>query len=402
MKNKFKFTLIVSALGLVLAGTTVTAFVLSKKTPDTIYVSNEDELFSISEKLDGYYSLACDISITKPWKPIGTKEKPFTGTIMGNYKTIVFTETSLEFIESDYDFSWGFIGCNQGNILRTNFYGLKIEDNFNMPVNFGSFAIDNYGQITSCTLKNCNIRFSAPNVNFGSFVCNNYGEIKNCHLRTNFIIDVIKDNSTVGGICSVMHGGKIEYCSVAKTCYLMINVLQKANRLFLGNAVGILKEGIILDCYLTSATTSIKGNCDVSSIGGVAGCYDGSGEVKLSSLFLDLNSYIYSTNSDLIESNGTIGYVLNKSGAFVAENLLLDISATLTTEEDCTSKSYATFSDSGAFDNSYLLEHITSAKYKNSDGVISIDRSQLSLKLLKWDEAIWRIKDGEVIFLKGI
>ena len=401
-KNRFLSIALLSFFSVFVAGTTVTAFVLSKKTPDTIYINNEDELFSISEKLDGYYSLACDISITKAWSPIGTKDKPFTGTIVGNFKTISFTEASLEFIDDENGYCWGFLGYNQGTILRTNFYGIKVVEDFDKTVCFGAVALHNYGKITSCTLKNCNINFSATNVNFGTFVCYNHCDIRNCHLKTNFIIDVDTEKTLAGGLCCMMDGGIIEYCSVSKSSYLIINASETVDEVFLGNAIGLFKGGKISNCFLTSAGTTIKGNGGFLAIGGVAGCFSGEGTTtKIAALFLDLDSFIDASHSTTVSANGLFGHVVETS-KIIIKNLLFDIYANFVVGDECTSQSYLTYENSGSLDNSYYLNHRTPAKYKDSDGATHINKTQLSLNLLKWDSAVWQIKNGEVYFLKAM
>ena len=55
-------------------------------------IHNEEELERVRENLDGYYVLAADITLTKPWTPIGATvigtSSAFTGVFDGDGHTI--------------------------------------------------------------------------------------------------------------------------------------------------------------------------------------------------------------------------------------------------------------------------------------------------------------------------
>lgn len=401
MKKPKISTIVTILVGCFSVVSTFVALGLSKKTPDTIHINTEEELFSIRDNLDGYYSLGADITITKPWVPIGSIDAPFTGTIIGNYHTIVFSNASLDFNDDGSSLSWGLIAYNKGTILKTNIYGIKISGAFDRNLNFGAFAVVNYGKITSCTIKNCDIKYSAPSTNFGSFVSYNHGDIRNCHLMTNFIIDVNEGASFFGGLCGTMSEGIIECCSTSRNSYLIANDIGNSN-LFLGTAVGLFESGSVLNCYLSSASSQIKGAGGHYSVGTVAGFFRQKGKTIISSSYLDLRSYISASNSPSLIINGVFGVTSNyKIDESLLENLLIDINGSFSVDEECRSESYITF-PSSLCENSYYLNHIINALIKNSDGAMKIGRDQLSLKLLRWDETIWKIENGEIIFLKTL
>lgn len=97
--------------------------------PDAQPISTKEDLKAIANDLDGDYILANDIDISgENWTPIGTKEKPFTGTLDGNGYTISgltikedsFTPTG----DGYYDSYYGLFGMTNGGRNTDNLVDL--------------------------------------------------------------------------------------------------------------------------------------------------------------------------------------------------------------------------------------------------------------------------------------
>lgn len=121
--------------------------------PDAQPISTKEDLKAIANDLDGDYILANDIDISgENWTPIGTKEKPFTGTLDGNGYTISgltikedsFTPTG----DGYYDSYYGLFGMTNGGRNTDNLVDLGgIVGNLLMTNTL--MQCENHGNVTA-------------------------------------------------------------------------------------------------------------------------------------------------------------------------------------------------------------------------------------------------------------
>ena len=106
-------------------------------------ISTVDGLKAISSDLAGSYKLTADITLTETWKPIGSADNPFTGTIDGNGH-IITGLTTTDMGPSKI----GFVG--QGNGATIKNLGLELV-NIKGHQNVGAFM----GSSVGSTVENC-------------------------------------------------------------------------------------------------------------------------------------------------------------------------------------------------------------------------------------------------------
>lgn len=150
---------------------------------DYIYISTPRELLAINNNLDGNYRLAGDISLDGiEWTPIGTSDRPFTGTLDGDGHTISDFNTISDITDI------GIFGCASDAIF-TNLTIQNVDITLNKEVN---------------------------NLNIGALICsgNNLG-LDNV-IIDNFSLTCQANNGryTIGGLVGTSDGtAKITNCS---------------------------------------------------------------------------------------------------------------------------------------------------------------------------------------------
>ena len=158
---------------------------------------------------DADFELLCNIdALDVVITPLGTVDKPFTGTFTGNNCTISnFT------IQGGEDGAFGFFGVNKGTVEN-----LYLENVLFAPdakaVNIGSFAGVNEGTIKRSKLFGAALELAqvGENANCGAVVGTNSGELNilEVDVALNCTASAAKN---VGGIAGVVEGGKMEYVS---------------------------------------------------------------------------------------------------------------------------------------------------------------------------------------------
>lgn len=130
---------------------------------DPYVINNAEQFKLINDGLDDHYILVHDIDFSNvSFSPIGSEDKPFSGTINGNGYAI----KNLIVSANEYVGVFGYIG-DQGvvknlNIQKSGF----IVDNDNVEVEkiySGSIAAINAGTILNCYVSNCSITINAQN-----------------------------------------------------------------------------------------------------------------------------------------------------------------------------------------------------------------------------------------------
>ncbi len=142
-----------------------------------------------------------DLTITKPWRPIGTAAQPFQGTFKGNGHVI----SGLGAISgTDGIGLFGYVGAN-GTIQEVGIGTGHIKTMKNDPCrNIGSLAGHNAGTITRCWNM---ATIEANGTNVGGLVGQNAGTIEDCYNAG----PILKATDIIGGLVG-MNTGKINRC----------------------------------------------------------------------------------------------------------------------------------------------------------------------------------------------
>ena len=149
-----------------------------------------------------YYKLTDDITLTGYWTPIGTYNRPFTGTFDGGGYSI-----------SD-------LAVNAPSALNQGLFGYinpaGVVKNLNL-VNVNNIAEESVGSVAGLsygTLQNISVTGrvegtrSEWDVTVGGIVGQNLGLVENC----SFSGEVVGTSTAVGGIVGLLNGGTVRYC----------------------------------------------------------------------------------------------------------------------------------------------------------------------------------------------
>ena len=260
-------------------------------------VNNEKGLKNLAELVnngatDINITLTGDINLTGEWTPIGTYDKPYTGTFDGGGK---YTITGLTVTGSnDYVGLFGRIGSGGAvkNVILT-------EVNVTAGTSVGGIAGQNDG-----TVENCSVNGTVTGRGFnntGGIVGTNYGTISGCSAE-----GTVTGNTNVGGISghcvpnydtgtgsligstivgcgstaavsgSNYVGGVVgslgNNCSLT-ACYSTGNVTVTSTTGYAGGVVGVNAQGTVTGCYHATGTVSGQGN-----VGGIVGMNDNNGQ----------------------------------------------------------------------------------------------------------------------------
>ncbi|MCQ2312288.1 MAG: hypothetical protein MJZ84_02405 [Paludibacteraceae bacterium] len=163
------------------------------------------DLFTNNVAQNGYagqtIELNNDLTITKPWRPIGTAAQPFQGTFKGNGHVI----SGLGAISgTDGVGLFGYVGAN-GTIQELGIGTGHIKTMKNdVCQNIGSLAGHNAGKIVRCWNM---ATIEANGTNVGGLVGQNAGTIEDCYNAG----PILKATDIIGGLVG-MNTGKINRC----------------------------------------------------------------------------------------------------------------------------------------------------------------------------------------------
>ena len=364
-------------------GLTTAASVVAAKRP-RYSISSLSDLKDVENNLSARYMFSMsNLVISDDWEPIGSVEKPFTGTIDGNGVTISFRnlDKSFNFVEQAEEYVFGLFGCNKGTIKNINFYFENFSvvgepnDNIKRSV-YGSVAAYNYGKIENCSF----IRASGgPSITASNeLVCGSVfgiggGTIKNVYSTTAFKITC--DSLIYGGCCGIANTD----CEIDK--FFSSNVL----------------EGIIKNTSLTSGVTAIQ---------------TGTSTLKISNTLNQSNfNKVASKNPSL-----AAGFLCDsRDDCFTSIKNSLNRSFFDNEKQTCSGFVY--------FTNKVLLENLLSTtsfstvfakRYNflfNSNEIVTNNlfyrakfdddygsqKDNVSIAELNWDESIWEYNNGEYI-----
>lgn len=299
-------------------------------------ISNEKELISIKNNLNGHYYLKNNITLTKgkSWTPIGLAkdnddyEKGFRGTLDGRGYQIV----NLQMKYDEGIMQYGLFGVLYGGTVRNlTLSNINIEGHSYVGaicgVNYGTIsACNTSGQIKAvrydretlaggiCAINYTNIYSAKSNVDIvidaasatgGGIAAQNEGFIHGCSYNANMsaISRGKSDNAILGGICGINYSGMIYNCSAGK------NIMSKTHTTYCGGIVGVLNGGEIYKCSsYGNISASLMGVLpSYAYTGGICGMI--SGGIVMNS-FSQCNQMV---SADKIYSGGIAGYSENSS-----------------------------------------------------------------------------------------
>ena len=260
---------------------------------NTLVVASAEDFATIAEMLEAgedftgkTVSLAGDIDLAATrsasnWTPIGTSEKPFTGTFDGKGYSI----KNLTLVESEAKEGKAYIGffgyAKDATIKNVTFENVNINipcldiDHSQGHIGAVAGSLEGTSTIENVTVKGDITVYATQSANGASRVAviaggNSYGNVtmKNVHVVANEGSSLIANNN-VGALA-----GQLQGKMVFENCSSNINVI--ANKFFAGGLVGIAAgDSYIKNCHTTGDVAVVAGregrHNDEFRVGGIAG-----------------------------------------------------------------------------------------------------------------------------------
>ena len=333
-------------------------------------IENEDDLDLVREHPDSSFIITKqNISITKPWIPIGTKDKPFKGTfnglVDGRKCTFNFKEESVQLHKENGKCYFGLFGYNEGTIKNIQVYSnnkYTISEVDSSPIDVGMIAAYNKGSISNCFVGG-GLSFdidSHGDICAGVISSSGGGNYMALNASSVFFNCSSDSSITFGSISGVINKDSyFDRCSISGT----INV--KANKLcYLSSMVGIVENGKNAHFDNCKAASSLESN---STCSGFVARNDGNVLIE--------HSY---TKCSYDSENG-FGVVEINNGS-------LKINDTYSNSFSLNTKRIFAFSNASAV-TSNLYYSVNS--FVDSDFGIAKNFYEITLEALNWDNKIW-------------
>lgn len=317
---------------------TIDVFVGIGSEENPYYISNEKQLFEVTNKYIGeevHYKLVNSIDLKEVHTPIGlidNKNNEFKGTFDGGYNTI----SNLQIESCQFGGLFGIIGST-GSVSNLNIVNAKFDGQYS---SVGAIAGKCYGKVDKVMVENPIIYNTSANGITGGALGTLETDANSLNtasiFRTGVIINqedlAIGANSTLGGLVGISFGAQIH------ACYANVS-LKNTSTEFTGGLVGefvIDSASKIYESYAICKINSkglsgnIAGNLDIDANANIAdiktdfilvglyynkslNAYNGVG--KDSFKIADSTSFSINgkTTNELLEKKTYIYYVTNKS-----------------------------------------------------------------------------------------
>ena len=258
-------------------------------------------------------------SVVSNWEPIGTSEKPFTGTFDGNGYTI----KNLALVEAEAKEGKAYIGffgyAKDATIKNVTFENVYINipcldiDHSQGHIGAVAGSLEGTSTIENVTVKGDIDIYTTQDANGASRVAvvaggNAYGNVtmKNVHVIANAGSRLVANNN-VGALA-----GQLQGKMVFENCSSNINVT--ANKFFAGGLVGIAAgDSYIKNCHTTGDVAVVAGregrHNDEYRVGGIAGGW-ADGKTKV----FTLEGCSYTGNVSGKNSDGSVAEPLDYMG----------------------------------------------------------------------------------------
>lgn len=231
---------------------------------DYMVIHNVDELNLVRNNLSGKYILAnhIDVSSVDTWNPIGSKEKPFTGSFNGNGFSIVNIKSHnglFGFIDGAKIENVGLINCNLTCSTLSKVVGIIANFSNNSTI-VNCFTT---GKIVSSTSSS--MTALAAEYTSGSLVGYASNSIfKNCYNLTNNILNYEKTPfAQMGGLVGVAENSQFVCCynSGEVSAIKPTKSNSSDSNIQLGDLVGLGNgNNIFVSCYESQNSIQPVGN----------------------------------------------------------------------------------------------------------------------------------------------
>ena len=382
---------IVTSLFIVMIVSVITASAVgSALYPDITYISSTEDFYKIAADLNGHYILSGGSVMNLPddWAPVGTEQRPFTGTIDGNGVTLNGYDEEKRFVTGDDGQSYyGLIGYNCGTIENISFYcqgfSLSDEDVLNADeVVFGLAAAYNLGTLNNVYVEygggDMIVELTSDKVSIGAVAGISEGAISKCGTTRSLNGASFAGKDLAFGLVGRSNGGSIteSFCDAVN---LMVDSLEVPQSAAIGGIVGNANATAISNCY---SDVFFRHQMGVPIFGGIVGVGN---SVSIS------NSYsswglIYGNGIPVL--GGIVGSVSNGSVASCVSAAKSQFHSDIASSVGliCGLSNNTEFSG-----NCYLGINA----FINSTGGDYCDANSLSLSELGWDQSIWNMENGE-------
>ena len=262
-------------------------------------ISTAQDLFALAEEVNNgtsyegeYFSLTDDIDLetnaNNPWTPIGNSASAPGQQFLGSFDGGGYTVSGL-YVEGTHGYAglFGVVGMLSRN-TTAEVKNLRVEGKVFVERVFyagGVAGFVGYGaKITDCSFQGTvettvdNNRATAGYT--GGIAGYNFGTISECTVLNSDISG--KNQSTTAGGAVYVAGivaanntvGTIKSCTVENSTITGTNE-NKASQNLVGGIAADNIVGTIEQCKVTGGSVSTSGSMEVSSVGGIAGCSDG-------------------------------------------------------------------------------------------------------------------------------
>lgn len=336
-----------------------------------IYINSVEDFANIEKTgMDKYYIITGYLTFEN-WIPLGSEENPFTGKLESK------NPISIKSFNSNSKGDVGLFAVNKGVILGIKVYNPSITQTFSGVETFGYFAGINRGKITSCNVYagNSKLNFDDANiVSVGVFAGINYGDIRKC-ITTNQVTINGSELLNFGNMCGESRSGMIELNSAKASSYLYSKSLNG------GGLCGVSNNSIFINNFVKN--TMHANTIDSSNVGGFIGKTT---NVK--------NEIINSYNDMVVEIDtlatdlkiGSVGFDEGTESSF--KNCVTNMRVS-SRYLNFTYGTFFTDDSHKLIDNCYYINFVNSEKAYYQGTRTSF--CELSLTVLNWDSAIWRV-----------
>lgn len=204
-------------------------------------IHNEEELERVRENLDGYYVLAADVTLTKPWTPIGATvigaSSAFTGVFDGDGHTI-----SNVVIAPVNDTN----GTNEVSGFFAHIQNAEIK-NLGLVIQFGGES-----------------DYHSTETRIGGLTGTATGSVISCCYATGTIQSSAQYNNVIGGLVGDASGTDLS------DCYAIVGITADGKYPKAGGLLGTAGGGSITNCY-SAGKIVLTGTIEEQAVGGLLG-----------------------------------------------------------------------------------------------------------------------------------
>lgn len=405
-----KNIILLSIITVLFLSGTIISVELAKRVERVIEINSAKDFNNISKNLSAHYIINQQTFVMdEPIIPIGTKEKPFTGTLECLNKNMVMSSICNFTYDSNYiseqfnndsidEVNIAPFAYNSGVIRGIRFWYHNLPDltpylQKNKTINFGGIAAHNDGWINKCSASSFDGQLDANNINAGSICAINTGEIKICMPGFDLKINCYGDSS-IGGLVGINKPAKssgnnkpksLIYCSKGGSQRLYFQKVKEKYNVYYGSLCGSIEGGEIEDCSCGGLLYWNNGAELNLYAGGVAGIKRGNEKLNIKSVF-----------SNYSVENGFFGYFSSLISKIETNSVVFSSVITINNIKLTNASSFFGICYSLPFNDEYIIPN--NSYYYNSSILCNntiLNHSQetsfqnINLEILKFNLDIW-------------